>query len=121
MIWVSTFSPWRSEGLDTDPNHPCPMKAQKDRVWGASKVGEHKEAWGEWCTGEGIQLHVPLPFTLSSASLPPGCSELYVIRNWSSSKQTVFLSSVNYFSKVIEPEDGVLGTSGLGLVGQKHR
>ena len=48
--------------------------------------------------------------------------ELYpFILNWQSSKYTAVLSSVSCSSKLIEPKEGVVGTSDLLLVIQKHR
>lgn len=33
---------------------PPLKKKQKDRIWRASRVGEHMEMWGEWCLGKGM-------------------------------------------------------------------
>lgn len=46
--------------------------------------------------------------------LHPAVFELYPVKtNWSSSKQIVTLSSLRCCCKLIEPEEGVTGTSGL--------
>lgn len=46
--------------------------------------------------------------------LHPAVFELYPVKtNWSSSKQIVILSSLRCCCKLIEPEEGVTGTSGL--------
>lgn len=99
--------------------HQASIKAQKDRVQRASKlVHTWRSGKSGHCTGTDT---APLPHTLPCASLPSGCCELeaFRIKSWSSNL-TIFLSSGSCCSKLIKPEEWVVGTSGLRLVSQKQ-
>lgn len=70
---------------------------------------------------EGVEaLHLFSASSLGISSIQ--LFELYpFLIGWSSSKENVSLSSVNRSSKVTEPEERVIGTSGLEQGGQMWR
>ena len=80
-----------------------------------------------WGFGEMVHLEraqIPAPFSLPCTMHLfyldiPGLYP-FIINQWSS-KWNVSLSSVSRFSKLIEPKEGVVKTSDLGLIDQKHR
>ena len=94
----------------------------KDGIWRTSWLLNTWRCWESGVPTEGMGAPHPFPHPSPLNLFHLAVLELYhFLDNWQSSKYNLFLHSMSYSSKLIEPEKGFMGTSNSHLVGQKHR
>lgn len=81
---------------DDNPSCPChgtSMKTRNNGVWSASRLGDALRCWQGCVRGEGTEALCSHPLHLFHLA------ELYPLKQTSSSRSTVFLSSVSHSRK----------------------